>query len=180
MTYAIRTFLLLLLVAQLFRSVELHAEELQLNELQLKPAIVYNIARYVTWPVSTNASHLEFTIGIYGQGRNTSMWNSLNGKSLQGRKISVRRFSDLDEIVNCNLLLIESSERKNILRILAAVKDYPVLTISEIDGFSHNGGMFTLHVINNRMAFEINLKSARASGLTISSNILKLAIEVLQ
>lgn len=158
----------------------LYAEELQLNEQQIKSAIVYNIARYVTWPTASLNTGAVFTIGILSQGHPVPAWNSLHGKTIHGHKISVRRFTDLDELTNCQLVFIESSERKNLSRILMSLKEYSILTISDIDGFSHNGGMIALQIINNRMTFEINLKSARAAGLTVSSNILKLASEVIQ
>lgn len=180
MTSTARTFLFLIIALFFPHTAVPHAEELQLNEQQVRSAIVYNIARYVTWPASPASDNTVFTIGIFGQGHTTSAWSTLQSKTVQGHKISVRRFTDLDELTNCQLVFIEQSERRNLPRILAELKDYPVLTISEIEGFSHYGGMITLRIINNRMTFEVNLKSARASGLTISSNILKLAAEVLQ
>ncbi len=175
-----RIYLFILITAVFLHAAVLHAEDQQLSEQQVKSAIVYNIARYVTWPTSILDNGQSFTVGIFGQGRNLSQWVGLNGKTVHGRKITVRRFTDLDELINCQLVFIESSERKNVLRVLAALKDYSVLTISEIEGFSHYGGMIALHVVNNRMTFEINLKSARTSGLDISSNLLKLATEVIK
>lgn len=175
-----RIHLFVLITALFSHAAFLHAEDKQLSEQQLKSAIVYNIARYVTWPASALNNGQSLTVGIFGQGRNVSEWGGLQGKTVHGRKITVRRFTDLDELVNCQLVFIESSERKNVLRILAALKGYSVLTISEIEGFSHYGGMIALRLVNNRMTFEINLKSARASGLDISSNLLKLSTEVIK
>ena len=180
MNYKNRILLFILIAVIFSLAAVLHAEEQQLNEQQIKSAIIYNIARYVTWPATTLNNGQSFTVGIFGQGHNVSQWGGLQGKTVYGRKINVRRFTDLDELANCQLVFIESSERKNVLRILAILKDYSVLTISEIEGFSHYGGMIALRVVNNRMTFEINLKSARASGLDISSNLLKLATEVIK
>lgn len=174
--------ILLVVLAALFLThpVVLNAEDLQLNEQQIKSAIVFNVARYVTWPASSLSAGSAFTIGILGQSHTISAWNSLHGKTIHGRSISVRRSSDLDELLNCQLVFIEQSERKKLSRILTALKEYPILTVSDIDAFSHSGGMIGLQIVNNRMSFEINLKSARAAGLTISSNILKLASDVQQ
>lgn len=179
MTFSTRIFLVILLGAFFASAAVLYAEELQLNEQQLKAAFVFNIARYVTWPTTPHESQL-FTVGVIGQGRNSSSLGSLQGKTIHGRKIVVQSITDLDEVTNCQLVFIETSERKNIYRILSTLKDYPVLAISEIDGFSQYGGIITLRVVSNRMTFEVNLKSARASGLIISSNLLKLATEVIK
>ena len=180
MTFAIRTLFIMTFIACFSIAGALHSEELQLNEQQIKPAIIYNIARYVTWPSTALTGSTEFSIGVFGHGRTVSSWGTLHGKSLQGRKVTVRRTTDIDELINCHIVYIESSERKNVPRVLAALKEYPVLTVSEIDGFSRSGGMITLRIVNNRMEFEVNLKDARTAGLSISSNILKLAVEVIQ
>lgn len=180
MTFAIRSFYIVTFIACFSYAGTLHSEELQLNEQQIKPAIVYNIARYVTWPSTGLNGNTEFSIAVFGHGRAVSSWSTLHGKSLQGRKITVRRTTDIDELTNCQIVFIESSERKNVPRVLAALKEYPVLTVSEIDGFSRSGGMITLRIVNNRMEFEVNLKGARNAGLSISSNVLKLAVDVIQ
>jgi hypothetical protein len=158
----------------------LYAEDLRSNEQQITPAIVYNIARYVTWPTSALTSSNGFVIGLYGHGRSLFSWSSLFGKYLHGHNVRIIRTTDMDELLNCQVVYIESFERKNMLKILAALKESPVLTISEIEGFSRSGGMIALRNISNRMVFEVNLKSARTSGLSISSNILKLAVDVIQ
>jgi hypothetical protein len=180
MTFSIRIFILMLSLIIFARQPASAADVQTLNEQQIKSAIVYNIARYVTWPNLPVGDTTPFVIGVYGQNRSISAWNSLTGKVLHGKKIIVKRCVDPDELASCQLVIIEPSERKNIHRVLAALKELPILTVSEIDGFSSNGGMITLHMINNRMAFNVNLKSARSANLIISSNILKLATDVIQ
>jgi hypothetical protein len=180
MIFVLRTFFVLTFFACFSSAIVLHAEDLQPDEQKIKPAIVFNIARYVTWPVSVLNDSTDFTIGIYGHGRTALSWGTLHGKVLHGHKVTVRRTSDPEELQNCHIVFIESTERKNVPRILAVLKEFPVLTVSDIDGFSHSGGIITLRTVNNLMKFEVNLKSARTSGLSISSNILKLAIEVIQ
>lgn len=178
MSLWLRTFLFMLLTLCFSQAHSACAEEKQISEQQVKSAIVYNIARYVTWPVAVHGDNTLFTIGIFGQG--VSAWGTLPGKMLSGRKIVVRRITDIDDLVNCQIVYIDSSEKKNLPRILTVLKEIPVLTISEIEGFSHSGGMIALRVINNRIKFDVNLKSTRASGLDISSNLLRLASEVVK
>lgn len=179
MFLTIRFYILLLLALLSFTTTGV-ADDVVLSEQQLKSAVVFNIARYVTWPSSPLHSNDHFVIGVFSQSRNISTWNLLTGKNMQGKKIVVRRVTDLDDLTACQLVIIDQSERKNMARALATLKESPTLTLSEIDGFSSAGGMITLHLVNNRMTFAINLKQSRAANLTISSNILKLATEVIQ
>ena len=172
---------LYLLIVTLFAPVySAQCEEFQPSEHQVKAAVVYNISRYVSWPTVAIPPTSDFIIGIFSHSSRSSAWNSLHGKQIQGHQIKIQRITDIDEATTCQVIIIEQSERKNVPRILAALKESPVLTISEIEGFGLYGGMITLRIIQNQLKFDINLKNVRASGLTMSSNLLKLAIEVIQ
>lgn len=170
----------LMLIVSFSFPTKLRAEEIQPNDLHLRSAIVYNIAKYVTWPKAGENENKYFTIGVYGLSNSTREWSNLEGKFLHGKNIKVRRVVDIEELSTYQIIFIDSDDRKNILKILEAAREYPILTISTSNGFSTYGGMITLRVINNHMAFDVNLKSLRAAGLNISSNVLKLATEVIK
>jgi len=44
-----------------------------------------------------------------------------------------------------------------------------------MEGFTSAGGMINLVMQDNKVSFDINLKSARLAGLKISSQLLRLA-----
>ena len=152
-----------------------------LTESQAKASFVFNVARYVTWPKSAFSSEGILEIGILGNSASGSAWDGLKGKSVQGRKLVVRKSRDLDDLRSCQVIYIESSERRNLSRILRTLHHEPILTVSEMDEFIRSeGGMVNLKIVNNRLTLAVNLGSVRASGLDISSYLLKLAVEVLQ
>ncbi|MDD2366928.1 MAG: YfiR family protein [Desulfuromonadaceae bacterium] len=180
MISSIRTIIFLLIAIFSAYPAELSANESQRDASLIRAAIVYNIAKYVTWPTTGKNSNSNFIIGILANNSTVQSWRNLNGKTIYGRTVEVRRIVDLEELSQCQLIFIDTSEKKNLTRILAIASDYPVLTISEIEDFSRYGGMIALSVINNHMAFSINLKRARSVNLALSSNILKLATEVIK
>ncbi len=53
-----------------------------------------------------------------------------------------------------------------------------VLTVSDIPQFSQRGGMIQFVVVGNKVRFEVNLTSAQDAGLTLSSDLLKVAVAV--
>ncbi len=53
-----------------------------------------------------------------------------------------------------------------------------VLTVSDMPQFSRQGGMVQFILDGSRVRFEINLASAERAGLTLSSELLKLAVNV--
>ena len=58
---------------------------------------------------------------------------------------------------------------------MAQIKDGPVLTVGEVEGFAEQGGMVNLLAGPNRIVMEINREVANRAGLSVSSQLLKLA-----
>jgi hypothetical protein len=54
----------------------------------------------------------------------------------------------------------------------------PILTVSDAPGFVNRGGMIEFVLDSNRVRFEINLAAARAAGLNLSSELLRVATAV--
>lgn len=153
----------------------------QLSESQAKAVFVYNIIRYVTWPKGAFKSEAVIEVGILTKSSGDASWNILKGNSVQGRKVVIRKSSDIDDLRSCQIIYMENSARKELVRALNSIKQEPILTISDMDKFHmHDGGMITLSVINSKLTFAINLATARKSSLDISSHLLKLAHEVVQ
>jgi len=59
--------------------------------------------------------------------------------------------------------------------IIAEVRNRPVLTVGEVEGFAEQGGIVNLLADQNRITMEINRATAGESRLSISSQLLKLA-----
>lgn len=147
------------------------------DENEIKAAFVFNVARYVTWPAYSGNT---FRIGIFGKGPPGSHWNNLKGKTVHGKRVTVLKTSDLDDLINCQVVYIESPDQKNNIRISSALRQYPVLTISNTNGNNYASGMIITSLVNSRIIFSVNLSLARQAGLEISSNLSKLAAEVIK
>jgi hypothetical protein len=55
------------------------------------------------------------------------------------------------------------------------VRDGPVLTISDVEGFTDRGGIAECFFVDGRLRFKIHPKSAERAGLRISSRLMQLA-----
>ncbi len=75
-------------------------------------------------------------------------------------------------------MFISSSQQSRVKEILAELDNTSVLTVSDMPEFNRYGGMIQFVVEANRVRFEVNLTSAERSGLTLSSQLLKVAINV--
>jgi hypothetical protein len=55
------------------------------------------------------------------------------------------------------------------------VLDKAVLTVSDMPDFSRRGGMIQFLLEGNKVRFEINLAAAESAGLTLRSELLRVA-----
>ncbi len=133
-----------------------------LHEYELKAGVLFNIIKYVDWPSAANGGPSDtLEIGLLGDIPFANALEVLNGKTVQGRKLSVRRIHSVADAGTCRVLYIGASEKAQLPEITAAFKDRPILTVSEVDGFAEAGGMVNLLTGPNRIVMEINREAAK-------------------
>jgi len=147
------------------------------HEYELKAGCLYNIIKYVEWPSDALSSQpSDIQIGLLGTIQFADVLEQvLNGKTIQGHKLVVKRISGSQEAANCQVLFIGRSEKERLAEIISEVKNRPVLTVGEVEGFAEMGGMVNLVSDSNRIMLEINHKVARDARLRLSSQMLKVA-----
>jgi hypothetical protein len=147
------------------------------TDLQVKAAFLYKFGAFVQWP---NASSTDtFAICVLGHDPFGPVLDStLNGESVGGKKLVAVRITEPQQAAQCSILYVSSSEESRLRAVLAALNKLPVLTISDIPRFADRGGMIQFVLENGRVRFAVNVASAEKSGLTLSSQLLKVASSV--
>jgi hypothetical protein len=147
------------------------------REYELKAGVLYHIIEYVEWPTVISPSNQPppIQIGLLGQIPFAKALEVLDGKTLRGRKLVVKQLTDRQQATQCQVVFIGASEKSRMGDIIAEVKNQPVLTVSEVEGFAEQGGIVNLLAGQNRITMEINRATAGESRLGISSQLLKLA-----
>ncbi len=146
------------------------------REYDVKAAFIYNFATFVDWPSAAfPRSDSPFVIGVIGADPfGTALEEMVLGEQVKGRPIVVRHIDRGDRAAACHILFISASESARLGEILPYVQDRPVLTVGDAPGFIEAGGSIGF-VTTNRVSFRINPVSLRASNLTMSSKLLRLA-----
>jgi hypothetical protein len=146
----------------------------------VKAAYLYNFGRFVDWPAEvTTATTGSFTICVLGEDPfGQALDATLAGETRGNQKVAARRISNPQEAVDCQILFISSSEAKRLNKIIEALGNRAVLTVSDIPQFSQHRGMIELVLEGNRIRFEVNLTATQSAGLTLSSELLKVATAV--
>jgi YfiR/HmsC-like len=147
------------------------------TEYQVKAVFVFNFSRSLEWsPQSFTAPNAPFVIGILGNDPfGARLDEAVRGEQIDQHPLLVRRFRTMDEIGACQILYMHRSEGAQLQQILLAIDHRSTLTVSDLDRASERGVMIQFATENNRIRLRINVESAHAAGLTISSKLLRSA-----
>lgn len=147
------------------------------EEYSLKAAFIYKFTNYIEWDKYLHGD--QFIIGIIGNSPINSMLTEIaKTKTIKGKKIVVREYHTPDEIGSCDILFVSQKAEHPISEILSKVSSKGTLTISEKPGYAAAGTGINFVQAGNKVKFEANPKAIYSSGLTASSQLLKLAIIV--
>jgi hypothetical protein len=147
------------------------------TEYQVKAVFVFNFSHFVAWPTGTfNAPVQPLVIGVLGsEPIGPYLEEAVRGELVDAHPLVVRYFHDVADAKGCQILFIDRSESTQLQRILTVLDHRSVLTVSDLDGASQQGVMIQFATENNKIHLRINAASAHAAGLTISSNLMRLA-----
>lgn len=147
------------------------------SEYDLKAAYVCNITKFIYWN-----SHLpgdEFIIGVLEPSPvYRSLTEIAKTKLVNDKKIVVKKYTKLEEIDQCHILFIPENTSIPLQKILARAQAKNILTISEQPGYGSLGSAINFVTINDKLKFEVNLKTLESIGLKASAQFLKLAVVI--
>jgi YfiR/HmsC-like len=156
----------------------LHAQRSNPSEYEVKAAYIYDFGKFVAWPAKVAAAD-DFPICVLGEDPFGATFDAtVAGETINGKKVVVNRIAKPQEAVGCRILFISASEESQLKEILATLDKASVLTVSDISQFTRRGGMIQFVIDANRVRFEVNVTTAERAGLTLSSQLLKVAINV--
>jgi hypothetical protein len=144
------------------------------SEPVVKAGFVYNFAKFAEWPAGA-LNGAQIGLCLIGADPLGSVFAVLEGRTLQGRTLAVRRNVRIDELKTCAIVFITDVDERRQSDALRALRGLPVLTVGDADGFADAGGMIGLVTADDRIQFEVNLDPAQRAGLKINSQLLQLA-----
>jgi hypothetical protein len=149
------------------------------TDYQVKAAYLYNFGRFVEWPVSVTGKGEFFTVCVLGKDPfGPILDNVLAGETIGGKSVVAKRISTPQESGNCQILFLSSTEESRLNKIMGAMDKEAVLTVSDMPQFSEHGGMVQFVLEGKRVRFEVNLTAAQNAGLTLRSELLRVATAV--
>ncbi len=149
------------------------------TEYQIKGAMMINFIKFVEWPDQLiDKTDMTITVGIIGNDNFGNTLNQIEGRTIGGKQLSIRRIATLSQLSGCQVLFISASESHHSYQILLEVAGTPVLTIGEDEDFIRLGGIIRFYNEKNHIRFEINQTAALKSDLKISAKLLEVAAAI--
>jgi hypothetical protein len=138
-------------------------------------------ARYVAWPAARQpAPGAPFQLCVIGRDPYGQLLDvAAVAEQIDGHGVTVRRLPDERSAETCHLAFVRGQQPADTGRLLLALRNLPVLTITD-QRAGPQRGMIHFTNISGRVRFFINDAEAAQRGLTISSRLLALAAGVTQ
>ena len=154
-----------------------YAGSLSDREYAIKAAFLYNFANFVEWPEATfRDSDTPLIVGILGEDPFGHHLDALKGRRVKGRTLEIKHFTRTEDIIACHILFVSTPQQNPHAQVCEALKDTPVLTVSdELEAFPQSGCIINFIIVKNKIRFEINRTPAERVGLNISSQLLSVA-----
>lgn len=164
------------LVCCVFVSIALGAmphAQTPVSDRSVKAAFLVRFADFVTWP--NEGASRPFTICLsQSHAFGSVVATTAKGAVAHGRPVVVRQLAAADPIADCHILYVAPADES----LLPLTRRRPILTVGEGASFCQRGGVINLRVVDDRVRFEISLTHAKAAGLSVNSQLLRLALAV--
>ena len=156
------------------------AQDQQPSEYEVKAAFLFNFAKFIDWPPEVFAdTNSPIVVGVLGKNVfGNNLEKTIRDRKVNNRGFQFRNYTSITEATNCQILFVSPSEKADFPKIVGALRDASVLTVSETDGFIQAGGMINFMIQDDKIRFQINDEAAKKGRLNISSKLLSLAVPV--
>ncbi len=134
--------------------------------------MILNIAKLITWPAEDAA---DLTVCVFDEPQFVTPLATIEGQIVQHRRVTVMEIQEASAAVGCQIVFIGARAAARLDEVQAALFGQPTLTVGDVPGFAERGGVIGFTSRRNHVELEMNLQAAEASGLRISSQLVRLA-----
>lgn len=151
-------------------------------ERNVKAAFLYKFLGYVDYPENATPVQGEpLVIGVVGADDVAEELRRITvGRSMNGRAVAVRKLRPGEAPGKVHMLFIGDDDAADTEKALAAVRQMPVLTVTETGRNLRQDSVINFLVVDERVRFEVSLDAAEKNNLKLSSRLLAVAYKVLR
>jgi hypothetical protein len=149
-------------------------------ELAIKATYLYRLAPFVSWPVSVYGwRRAPLVICVQGHDPIGPMLDRVVGGQRVGtHPVVVRRLARIEVGSGCHIVYLAGGPGQSCVQALQVMAGEPVLTVTDEARGAPAKGIVHLLRQGGKVRFSIDTGQAEAHGVSISSKLLALAVEV--
>lgn len=149
-------------------------------EPDVKAAFIYNFTRFVEWPASAlQAPRINICI-VGDPAVGAALDGIIAGEEAYGRPLARLDPATVNDAGRCHILYLGRGAPDGGSRMLAAVRQLPVLTVGDASSFHARGGVIQFALVDGKVRFDISLPAADRSGLVVSSRLIRVARHIVE
>ncbi len=150
------------------------ADDKPSKEYLVKAAFLYNFTKFVDWPVdSTNLN-----ICLFGEDKFKSAIDKIEKKSSAKRRYIILR--NPANPLQCHIAYLAMKNALEQQNLLDSMRKYPILTVGEEEEFAALGGVIAFVKRHNKIKLVVNLPAAQNVKLRVDSQLLEVALRVIE
>lgn len=153
----------------------------QAREEAVKAAFLPKFARYIDFPAASQpAAGQPFYLCVIGRDPFGQLIDrAAASEVIDGHAVAVRRFAntDPDAVAGCNIAFVAGANEQQTGHMIEVLRRQATLTVTDARAGSTRG-MIHFVVTDGRVRFHIDEAAAAERGISISSRLLALAVEV--
>ncbi|MCF8495593.1 MAG: YfiR family protein [Alphaproteobacteria bacterium] len=153
-------------------------EPLRLQESKIKASLIYNFLKLTRWPENKKNALTDSSLHVCLLGGDAfeGALYPLEGRTAQQRTIYIHELENVSDSGQCQLVFVNKNQEDILPEILNFLKKFKTLTVSDIEGFSRNGGMIEISRNEfHRLRLYMNGNAIEEIGLHVEERLLKLA-----
>lgn len=145
------------------------------SEYALKSALLFKLPQFVYRQEMDRS--VPLSICVLGSNPFGNTLERLAQNAIDGRAVRTVRLDGPRDASACDFVFISRSETNGLDGILRRIATYPVVTVSDIEGFARSGGMVELALGSDGTAISIliNRRAAQKQGIEFNAQLLRLA-----
>ena len=147
-----------------------------LDEYQLKAVFLLNFTLFVSWPPNYVENMSSYNICILGDDPFGKVLDiTIEGQLIDEKPVQIKRINKTNDFPDCHIVYISESEKNNFSKIIASLKNQPILTVSDIEDSAIKGGIVEFVKKRKKLRLNINPENANQAGIKIKANLYSLA-----
>jgi hypothetical protein len=140
-------------------------------EYQVRAELILVMVKYVAWPPAEGKDG-DLVLGVVGRDPFGQVLTAMEGQSVLGRRIVIRRFRTHSDYRPCHLLYFPAGEEWQLANWRRRNTGAGVLTVGESERFLDLGGAIQIFNLGKNIRFTVNTRALNRASLAMEPKAL--------